>query len=260
MDTVSLVITGLSLVIAAVSATVAWRVVRADRQRTAARVAALAAAAGIGRPRAADLKAPDPTVAAGLDGLDDFLPATPSVSAAASRTAAADTVLVDGGAIFARPAVDSGSAGRQLRLLTAAAIVGLLAVGGGGVMFLSGRTPGAARPAPRTPLELVTLSHARTDGVLSVTGVVRNPAAGSAVDRVDAQVRVFDAAGIMIATRTARLDVAPLAPGQDAPFVVSLGEATTAARYRVSFTTDGTMLPHVDRRTNLPAAVTADAR
>ena len=44
--------------------------------------------------------------------------------------------------------------------------------------------------------------------------------------------------------------------------MVALGEATTAARYRVSFRTAGTMRPHVDQRTNPPASVdrTAEAR
>jgi hypothetical protein len=234
MDTVLLGITAVSLVIAGVSAMIAWRVVRADRQRTAARVAALAAAAGL-----RDMPAPAAS------------PVAPAV---------VETALVDDGAIFSRPTVDSGSAGRQLRLLTAAAVVALVAVGGAGAMFVSGRTPGVSRPTARTPVELVALSHARTDGVLAVSGIVRNPAGGAALEHIDAQVRVFDAAGIMISTRSARLDVPRLAPGQDAPFVITVGEAATAARYRVSFTIDGTMLPHVDRRTNSPAAVTADAR
>jgi hypothetical protein len=257
MDTLLLGITTVSLVIAGVSATVAWRVVRADRQRTAARVAALAAAAGV---RAAPGTAhPGPDLAV-PEGPREFLPTT-TASTLEPLVPTADAALVDGGAIFSRPAVDSGSAGRQLRLLTASAVVGLLAIGGAGVMFLSGRTPGAGQPTARTPLELVAMMHGRTDGVLSVSGTVRNPAgAGAPIDRVDAQVRVFDAAGIMIATRSARIDLPSLAPGQDAPFTVALGELTTAARYRVSFTTDGTVLPHVDRRTNLPAAVTADAR
>jgi hypothetical protein len=269
MNTLLLGITTLSLLIAAVSTGVAWRVVRADRRRTAARVAALAAAAGVRSAAggaATQLQPVDTSVEpADISPVHEFLPAaagtTPRVTEPLSAPASgSDPVLVNGGAIFARPAVDSGSSSRQLRLLTAAAVVGLLAVGGAGAMFVSGRTPAASRPAPHSPIELVALMHNRTDGVLSVSGVVRNPAGGTPIDHVDAQVRVFDAAGIMIATRSARLEVARLAPGQDAPFAVTLGEATTAARYRVSFATDGNMLPHVDRRTNLPAAVTADAR
>jgi hypothetical protein len=89
-----------------------------------------------------------------------------------------------------------------------------------------------------------------------------NPTAGRAVDKLEAEVRVFDPAGILIATRTALVDYLELAPGQESPFVVALGEATTAARYRVSFRTAGTMRPHVDQRINTPASVdrTAEAR
>jgi hypothetical protein len=58
------------------------------------------------------------------------------------------------------------------------------------------------------------------------------------------------------------VDYLELAPGQESPFVVALGEARTAARYRVSFRTAGTMRPHVDQRTNSPASMdrTAEAR
>jgi hypothetical protein len=128
------------------------------------------------------------------------------------------------------------------------------------VMLVSGRAPAATADTAQVPLELVALSHARIDGQLAVSGLVRNPATGRGVELLEAHVRVFDAAGIMIATRSAPVDVPAVAPGQDAPFTVTLGEATTAARYRVSFASRGTMLAHVDRRTNLPAAVTAEAR
>lgn len=90
--------------------------------------------------------------------------------------------------------------------------------------------------------------------------MVRNPDTAAGVTGVQADVRVFDAAGILITSRQALVDVPSLAPGQESPFTLALGNASTAARYRVSFSSDGVLLPHVDRRTNLPAAVTADAR
>lgn len=261
MDTLLVVITGLSVVAAVVSLTIAWRVVQADRRRTAARIAALAAAAGVDarsgietEPLAADRVRDLPS------GLQEFMPVTPASASAASSLAVEADAAATAGAIFTRPAVDSGSSGRQHGLVFAAAAFAVVIVAGAGVLFVSGRTPGAAPAPPRTPLELVTLGHARTDGQLAVQGVVRNPAQGAPVDRVDAEVRVFDAAGLVIATRAARIEPGPIAPGHDAPFSVTLGEVPAAARYRVSFTSDGSMLPHVDRRTNLPAAVTAEAR
>lgn len=258
MDTLLLAVTGISVLVAAVSSTVAWRLLRADRARTADRVAALATAAGVDRLIRERAEA---TALHEADGLHDFVPAHGEAGTAADAAPAfASGVVVDTGAIFTRPAVDSGSSGRQHGLMAAAAVFALLVIGGGATLFVSGRTPGAGAAVPRSPLELVALSHQRTDGVLAVSGLVRNPATGRPVDRIEAEVRVFDSAGLMTVSRTATIDLTTLAPGQESPFAVALGEAVTAARYRVSFKADGTMLPHVDRRTNLPAAVTADAR
>lgn len=258
MDTMLWAVTGVSLVAAAVSSTVAWRLLRADRARTAARVAALATAAGVDRIARERAEATTVDVP---DGLDDFMPVGSHAHTGSEATAPSSSdPVVDTGAIFTRPAVDSGSSGRQHGLMAAAAVFALIVIGGGATLFVSGRTPGSGPATPRSPLELVALTHQRTDGVLAVSGLVRNPAAGRPVDRVEAEVRVFDSAGLMTVSRTATIDLTTLAPGQESPFAVSLGEATTAARYRVSFKADGTMLPHVDRRTNLPAAVTADAR
>ncbi len=55
MDTMLLVFTVMALAMALVSTTVAWRVTQADRRRRAARVAALAAAAGVTDPVAVSL-------------------------------------------------------------------------------------------------------------------------------------------------------------------------------------------------------------
>ena len=125
-------------------------------------------------------------------------------------------------------------------------------------------TSGGAWPTtlPADPAtSSITLTH-EVGAIYSITisGLVHNPAAGDTIDELDAHVRVFDAAGILIATRSAPVSLTAVPPGADAPFTVTFGDASTATRYRVSFASRGTMLAHVDRRTNLPAAVTADAR
>lgn len=247
MDTLMLVITAVSLVIAAGASAVAWRVTRAERQRSAARVAALAAAAGVDAAPAR--RTPDEArpAAEAPGALQDFMPAHAGAP-------------VTSGGMFAAPVPDSGSGHRQHGLLAAAVVAAVVVGGGSLVLLVSGRAPVASEAAAQVPLELVALSHTRTDGQLVVSGLVRNAGTDRAVDQLEAHVRVFDAAGIMIATRSAPADTPALGPGQDTAFVVTLGEATTAARYRVSFASRGTMLAHVDRRTNLPAAVTADAR
>ncbi|MGE0812604.1 MAG: hypothetical protein AB7O28_14995 [Vicinamibacterales bacterium] len=255
METMLLGVTVVSLLAAVAASTVAWRLLRAERARHASRVAALAAAAGIDSARPAPPPATAPAADAGA--LDEFVAARGASDAGAPALADG---IVPTGAIFTRPGVDSGSSNRQHRLLGAAAAFALIVVGVAGALLVSGRTPGAGAAVRATPLELVALGHQRADGALAISGLVRNPAAAAALPAVDAEVRVFDASGILIATRSVTLGAAPFAAGQEAPFAVTLGDLPTAARYRVSFSSGGTMLPHVDRRTNLPAAVTADAR
>jgi uncharacterized membrane protein len=246
MDTMLLVVTVVALTVAAVSTTVAWQVTQADRRRRAARIAALAAAAGV--PDVPVVPDPSPLVE------------TPVSDAPAATLPEGGVALAD--RFLAADTSGSGSAGRQQWLLGGATFVAALVLSIGVVSLVNARRPAAADAAAPAPLELVALAHNRAEGVLTVSGLVRNPAAGQAVDKLEAEVRVFDPAGILIATRTALVDYLELAPGQESPFVVALGEATTAARYRVSFRTAGTMRPHVDQRTNAPASVdrTAEAR
>jgi hypothetical protein len=253
MDTLMLVITGVSVLVAVTASFVAWRAIGAERRRSAARVAALAAAAEVPAEQAR-LRERAPVVGDTHDDLHEFIPA---VEAVAERYAAA---AASTDALLGAPVADSGSSGRQHRLLAAAAVVFVLVGGGSLALLVSGRAPSVTTAPAGVPLELVALSHARPEGQLAISGLVHNPAAGARLEQLEAHVRVFDAAGILIATRSAPVDAVALVPGADAPFSVTVGEASTAARYRVSFASRGAMLAHVDRRTNLPAAVTADAR
>ncbi len=244
MDTMLLVVTVVSLVVAAVACTVTWQVTRAERQRRAARVAALVSAAGLtsATPR------PEAQVPSGLH---DFLPVDDAPAAAAASAV---------GGLFAPPSSASGSTGRQQWLMGAAGVFAAVVITFAGIGFVSSRAVGTIVSPIRIPLELVALSHNRGAGGLAVAGLVRNPAAGASVQQLEAEVRVFDAAGILIGTQSTRVESLPLAAGQEASFSVALGELSTAARYRVSFHAAGAMLSHVDRRTNQPAAVTAEVR
>ena len=249
MNTLLLVITVVSLVVAVVSATVAVRVTRADRRRRDGRVAALAAAAGV----------PDAAGAA----VDLASAPRPMAADAAPSPAFDPEVVVAGDRFLAADTSGLGSATRQYWLMGVATFATALVVTVAAASFSSFGPPRNTEVTDGVaPLELVTLAHGRTDGALTVSGLVRNPAAGVRVDRLEAEVRVFDPAGILIATRAAQVDYVELAPGQESPFAVALGEATTAARYRVSFRAAGTMRPHVDHRTNAPASVhrAAEAR
>ena len=273
MDTMSLVVTVTSLVVAAASLTVAWQVTRAERQRRAARVAALASAAGL-TPRPAlatssataspETQAQAPASATRVPaGLHEFMPVrhdAPAPAAAGITNQADVAALVAVGGLFGEPAAASGSAGRQQWLMGAAGVFAAIVVTFAVIGFLGSHAVITVAAPQQIPLELVALAHTRTDGTLSVAGLVRNPASGAHVQDLEAEVRVFDASGILIGTRSARVESPALEAGQEASFSVPLGPMMTAARYRVSFRAAGTMLPHVDRRTNQPAAVTADAR
>ena len=266
MDTMSLAVAVVSLLVAAVAAAVAWKVTRADQRRSAARVAMLATAAGVAsRATSAAIAAaggggdtPTSTEAEVPYGLHEFMPVDRGLAHAPTHTAVDGPVAV--GALFSDAAATTGSSGRQQWLIGAAGVFAAVVVAFAGIGMVGSRAVGTSTAPPRTPLELMALSHNRGDGGLAVAGLVRNPSTGAQVQNLEAEVRVFDAAGILIGTRSSRIEAPALAPGQEAPFAVSLGELTTAARYRVSFRVAGTLLPHVDRRTNQPAAVTADAR
>jgi hypothetical protein len=112
------------------------------------------------------------------------------------------------------------------------------------------RGPDSARveqPA-RAPLELIALEHDRDDSRLVVRGIVRNPASTITLKGLTAVVLVFSRDGGFIASGRAAAAVTALAPGAETPFVVTLPDADSVDRYRVSFRTDDRIVPHVDRR------------
>jgi len=232
--TVLLVVTLVSLVLAVVMSLVAWRVAREERERTHARVEALAsdiqsaaAAAGGRRPEPMIRAVP----AARPDGVTLFNAQTPS--AASSRS-----VLVVGLGLFA------------FATLAALAVV----LTGGPRPIDAARVTRQAAVDPIAPpasaplsLDLIALGHAREGDRLIVRGVVRNPSSASTAP-LTAVVFAFDGDGGFITSGRAAIDTARLAPGTDSTFSVTLPHAQRVARYRVSFRTHTAIVPHVDRR------------
>jgi hypothetical protein len=100
------------------------------------------------------------------------------------------------------------------------------------------------------PLELVSMRHQREGATLTVSGLVRNPAAGAAVAGVTAVVFAFDRNGAFVASGRAPLEFGSLSAGDESPFVVSVPNVTDVARYRVSFRTGQGVVRHVARRGN----------
>jgi hypothetical protein len=261
MDLLLIAITVGSLARALGASVVAWRASRDEKVRAAARVAALSAAAGVPPLQAAAVEAvaaPTPPGPAGemlTFGRRTQTAAAPVAAARelegfASEAEPPDVVLP--GQFLGAGATPRESAGRQRWLAAAAAVVAVLL--GGFVVSRMGTSAAAtarAAAAP-TPLELLSLGHRREGNNLSVTGLVRNPPAGSAVARVSAVVFLFDQQGTFVSSAKAPLDYVTLSGGDESPFVIKVQAPQSVARYRVSFRTDDATLPHVDRRGEPP--------
>jgi hypothetical protein len=220
-----LLLTIASMFIAVVMSAVAWRASSEERRRSQARVAALAAA--IHQPIDLDLRSSVQAAPADVATQQDLF--TPASRATGGRWGVA---LAAGGLVVATVA--------------AAAIV------------FSGETPTASTrtatptpvaPAPTSaPLELVALAHERDGDSLTVRGVVRNPAAGAAMDRLVAVVFLFDRDGGFVASGRAAVESPALIPGGESTFVVTVPTTAEVGRYRVSFRSDDRVISHVDRR------------
>jgi len=108
------------------------------------------------------------------------------------------------------------------------------------------RGPSVAHPP--APLELLSMRYQRQGDVLTVSGLVRNPARGAAVNGVTAVVFAFDHNGAFVASGRAPLDFSALAPGDESPFAVTVPNVSDIGRYRVSFRTGRGVVRHIDRR------------
>ena len=225
MDLTLILVTLLSLALAAVMTVLAWRLAREERRRSDARVAALAAEIHSGRDRDLPLHHVAPVVTS-----HDLFDAAGGQSSPPSRVAPAivGAVAIAGCAaflwVFSSHSTVSPRSGR-----TASAAVQQV------------QTPGTA-----APLELTALTHDRDADRLTVRGIVRNPARGASVQGLTAVVFLFDRNGAFVTSAGAAID--SLAPGSDSPFVVTIPHASDVGRYRVSFRTDDRIVPHIDRR------------
>jgi hypothetical protein len=222
MDVVLLTLTTLSLAAAAGFGALSWRVGREERRRARARIAALSTA----------MEPPSPKTSAGQ-------PAGTSAAALGTRVAV--------GSVFDRD--DEGLQGRPMIKVAVGGVMALAIVIGGIIGARTGNVP-AARVSGTAPLELVSMRHQRDGATLTVSGLVRNPAAGAAVNGVTAVVFAFDRNGGFVASGRAPLDFSSLGPGDESPFVVAVLNVSDVARYRVSFRTGRGVVRHVDRRSD----------
>jgi hypothetical protein len=227
-----LIVTLMSMLLAAIMSVIAWRIALDERRRSEGRVAALAAEIhGVATPPVHVTRGP-------IEDLE-------------LRPAAVVTTRSD---LFTQAQQPAASPSR----LVASIAIGVFMFGcvAALAIVLSAGSRSVANPAHanaatagRTmPLELVALGHQREGDRLTVRGVVRNPASGERLDNLAAVVFLFNHDGGFLASGRATVESAPLGPGGESAFVVTVPGASDVERYRVSFRTDDRIVPHVDRR------------
>lgn len=273
MDTVLVIVTGVSLALAAGMGMLLARMMREERERSDARVQLLEelAASGSGRPnRLRDEPAAEPLPkAAVLRYTDTLEAAVPSaaprrVPTAPSkpRRAVADLPLretppeeIAGVQDLFRETHEPSPWPRRVAFAGGIAALVSLAMFGWTQMRAPESLPvSVAAPGPASTasaLELLSLRHTNDGNTLTVTGLVQNPKDGTTLSNVQATLFVFGSNGSFLTSGRAALDFTSLVPGDESPFVIRVPISGNVARYRVGFRgRDDQVLAHVDRRTN----------
>jgi hypothetical protein len=245
MDTTLVTVTVLSMGMAATLSVIVWRMVRLERLRSDARVAALAdlaatPASPVQHPAHADLvlNAPAPASSAQTAAIQPLFVERERSSPWGRRVAVmGGLALVVGAIVFvALTAAARNAAEHHARTTTAAAQTA---------------APDAAS------LELVSLRDTREAGdsaqgkagTLTITGLVQNPRSGATLSHVTVTAFTFDDKGTFLASGRTELDVGSLAPGDESPFVINVPVTDAVARYRIGFRgEDGRVIAHIDRR------------
>jgi hypothetical protein len=248
MDTTLIGATLISLAMATALSVIVWRLLRDERRRSEARVAALADMAA----RSADPPPRSRPLARAAAAVDDI--ARDSRPSRIVDLPLRDTPAPPSSApLFVHPA--QASPWRRRAVIMAALGLASAAI----VLFALTVQNERRNPAPGAvasagaplPLELLSLRDARDADTLTITGLVENPRNGVTLARISVTAFVFDRGGNFLTSGRALLDVTSLTPGDQSPFVVSvpLPPSAAVARYRVSFRgEDGRVISHVDKR------------
>jgi hypothetical protein len=260
MDTVLMAVTALSLAMAAGMAFIVAKLVRAERARSEARVAALGA---MSADPVVDVPLPRPAAVPRRQIV--VAPAVPASQRLEHAALSEDDFEIrpsDGGVsgvstLFAETE-QASPWGRRFAVIGSFALVLLLMIG---FATMSGRGRPSASAAPGTsvaqhapaldtpPLELLSLHHAQETERFVISGLVKNPGTGTPLSRVVATAFLFGPDGTFLTSGRAALDFTNLTPGVESPFVVNVPVTGQVARYRVGFRTeDGRVIAHVDKR------------
>lgn len=251
MDSLLIAVTALSLLMAAAMAVVVMKLLGDERRRSDARVAALTElAAADDVPRADVVTRPVRSLRVQAE---DTRTADLPLRVAVARATEVHH-------LFDEPQRSSPWGWRLAIIATLLVVLG----GTGGMMYGGSNAPdttatqaaSAAGPAPRAPLELLSLRHSQDAGRLTVTGLVQNPRGAAPLTRVVATAIAFAPDGTFLASGRAALDFTSLGGGDESPFVVTVPVTGNIARYRVGFRAeDGTVIAHVDKRSTDPATL-----
>jgi hypothetical protein len=252
MDALMLVVTGVALALAVGMSIVAARLLRGERNRSAARVAALESAA--------------------FDEIEYREPERPDDDIR-YRDAEPEIDLVSAGAMFS--ATDEPKAPSRRWLALAAVAVVMAALVGTMYMVFKPATVGAASslgaesaassltsPSPAAsgatsvsqalqsrPIELLSLKHTVEGSTFSLVGLVVNPIDATPLTHVVAVVYLFDKDGAYFASGKAELEFSGLRPGEESPFKIRIPNVGQIGKYRVGFRReDGSVIAHVDKR------------
>jgi len=247
MDVLMLGVTGVALALAVGMSIVAMRLLRGERHRSAARVAALESAAFD------DLEFRDP-----VDDVDEPL---------ARRwidEADEEPIDVPTGPMFA--ATDEPAApGRRWFALAGVALVMAALVGTIYVVFkpatVDAASPSSSVPATglsesvpasaaqTRPIELLSLKHTVDGSAFTLVGLVVNPIDAAPLSRVVAVVYLFDKDGAYFASGKASLEFPTMRPGEESPFTITVEHVGRIGKYRVGFRRDdGSVIAHLDKR------------
>jgi hypothetical protein len=256
MNTVLIITTVASIAVALAMSALALRLLKDERRRSAARIAALEAQLASGAPDV-ERPSPAPQFAASSVGL------TPGLFEPIDATASDLPALIGRSTGMFAASVDAPRRGGLAFGVLVAAVVACSALG---IVYWA-----TTRDEPATPstvdvvedptIELVALRHSRSGRTWSITGLVKNRGTADDVRGVAAVAFLFDREGSVVATAGAPLEIPVLAPGEASPFVVSLTTDRDVTRYRVSFRApDGRMIRHLDSRTPVVQPATTAVR
>jgi hypothetical protein len=277
MESVLIGVTVISLGLAITMSIVAWTLLKAERQRAAARIEALEALAFSREPERPEPVAAPKVVAPRRDESApaelDFAPELPDWDAVIRgdsddgsedrnrleipMPARSARAVLPAAMFFTEPASNAGA-----RRLLAVAAIGLL-IAAGYATASAMRSPevvaavAASTPPPSAepqPLELLSLKHSPdSTGTFTISGFVQNPAGGKDLTNVEVVVYLFDQQDQYFMTGRAALETADLRTGTDSGFAVHVSGVTNVGRYRVGFRqADGTVVAHIDRRGQFP--------